>query len=195
MERQTTAPLLNFNMWPIRQESMVNVFSALNNNESDIIFEVPPSCKPNDFLVPLLSFNDSQIDDIAFFKPFETIIMTVLFPTVFTFGFIGNVAFLTVVVLVREMRILTNLYLANLAVTDLLFIGLFLTLVAVSYALSNGVRIAEIERTDLQCRFNHSVLIATYIFSLCLVTLVTFARFLAICHPLRYRINNTKNER
>ena len=180
--------------------SMVNVSSALNDSESDyfapnITFEIPPSCKSTDSIVPLTSLNDSQIVDIAFLKPFEKIIITVLFPIVFALGFIGNAAFLTVIILVKEMRTLTNFYLANMAVADLLYIVSSLALATIPYALSSGVRIAEIARTDMQCGIIWGVICLTYFSSLNLVTLVTFERFLAICYPLRYRIINTKKRK
>ena len=73
-------------------------------------------------------FNDSQIDNILFDKPLEKTIITVWFPVVFTFGFIGNKAFWKVVALVKEMHTLTNFYFAKLAVAvDLLYIVLFLS--------------------------------------------------------------------
>ena len=178
----------------------VNGSSVLNESESDyvspgIAYDIPPSCKPTDSIVPLVSFNDSQIVDIAFFTPFEKIIIALLFPIVFILGFIGNVAFLTVVILVKEMHTLTNFYLANLAVADLLYIVSSLTLVTIPYALSSGVRIAEIGRTDVQCGIIYGVILVTYFSSLNFVTLVTFERFLAICYPLRYRIINNKKRK
>ena len=125
-------------------------------------------------------------------KPVEKIIFAVLYPILFVFGFIGNVAFLTVVAFVGKMRTLTNFYLVNLAVADLLFNILVLTFVTVSYVLSNGVRIADIGCTDMQCGIVNGAAYMTFFSSLCLVTLVTFDRFLAICHPIRYRIITTK---
>ena len=198
MERHTTAPLLNFNMWSTpKQDLMINSSSALNDSESDYIssgntYELPSSCKPTDFVLPLLFLNDSQIVDTMFYKPVETIIFAALYPILFVFGFIGNVAFLTVVAFVRKMRTLTNFYLVNLAVADLLFTVLALTFVTASYVLSNGVRIADIGRTDIQCGVVYGAAYTTFYSSLYLVTLVTFDRFLAICHPIRYRIINTK---
>ena len=175
-------------------------FNMLNDSESHyltpgITYEIPPSCKPTDSIVPLVFFNDSQIVDFMFFKPFEKIMLAVMFPIVFTFGFFGNVAFLTVVALVEEMRTLTNFYLANLAVADLLFLVSFLLHVTTSYVLSNGVRLMEFERADMQCGFVYGVVNASYFSSLTLVTLVTFDRFVAICYPLRHRINNTKKRK
>ena len=83
-----------------------------------------------------------------FFKPFEKILITVLFPIIFTFGIIGNVAFLTVVALVKEMRTLTNFYLANLAVADLLYTILqLLAPYTITYAISDGLRLAGIFHT------------------------------------------------
>ena len=211
MEKQTTVSSLNFSTWLTPQSvsitqlsgSMVNGSSALNMlniSESDyltpdITYEIPPSCKPTDFIVSLLFFNDSQIVDFVLLKPFEKTILAVLFPIVSTFGFFGNVAFLTVVALVKEMRTLTNFYLANLAVADLLFIVSFLIHAMASYALSNGVRFMEFERTDVQCGIVYGVVNVSYFSSLTLVTLVTFDRFVAICYPLRHRISNTKKRK
>ena len=196
MERQTTAPLLNSNMWSTLQDSMVNGFSALNDSETNIssgrTFELPSSCKPSDSIVPLLFFNDSQIVDTVFFKPVEQIIFAVLYPILFVFGFVGNVAFLTVVALVKEMRTLTNFYLVNLAVADILFTSLVLIFVTVSFVFSNGVRMADNGRTDVQCGILYGAAYTTFFSPLCLVTLVTFDRFLAICYPIRHRIINTK---
>ena len=101
-------------------------------------------------------------------------------------------AFLAVLALVKQMHTLTNFYLANLAVADLFYVMLQLGSYTITYALSDGLRIATIFRTDAECGFFWSAIYMTYFTSLCLVTLVSMERFLAICYPLKHRRMNSQ---
>ena len=192
----TESSLYSSDMLPIsRQDSMFNGSSVLDDGRLDypnFTFEVPPSCKTGDMIWPLVYFTEQEIVDLMFFKFFEKFIITILFPIVFTFGFIGNLVFLAVLALVKEMHTITNFYLANLAVADLLYVTLQLVSYAITYALSDGLRFAAIFRKDIECGFFWSAIYMTYFTSLCLVTLVSLERFLAICYPLKYRRINTQ---
>ncbi|XP_072048839.1 neuromedin U receptor homolog nmur-2-like [Amphiura filiformis] len=126
------------------------------------------------------------------YKYFEKLIITVLFPIVLAFGFIGNAGFLFVIARVKEMHTLTNFYLANLAVADLLYVTLTTVTYCIQYALSGGLRNSEIFRSNAQCFIGYGIHYTTLYASLSLVTLVTFERVLAICYPLKHRMVNTK---
>ena len=164
-----------------------------DNSYLNLTFDMPSICEPNDIILSLVYLKESDIIDQMFFKPFEKILITTLFPIILTLGIIGNVAFLTVVTLVKEMRTLTNFYLANLAVADLLYIVLQLIApYTITYAFSGGLRLAGIFHTDIECGFFWSAIFTTYFTSLFLVTLVSLERFLAICYPLKHRRSNTQ---
>ncbi|XP_072049741.1 growth hormone secretagogue receptor type 1-like [Amphiura filiformis] len=152
----------------------------------------PPECRESDFSASLYRFPDWLLTRFYEHKYFEKIVITVLIPIVFVFGFVGNVAFLFVVARLKEMRTLTNFYLANLAIVDLLYVTLTAVRSCLQYALSNGLKGSEIFRTNTQCLIGYGSEYATFYASLSLVTLVTFERFLAICYPLKHRAVNTK---
>ena len=117
-------------------------------------------------------------------------IITVIFPIVFSLGFVGNVAFLFTLARVKEMRSITNFYLANLAVADLLYIILQAIRNCGTYAYY-GIKKAEFFKTDIECSIGYGTILTTFYASLLLVTLVSFERFMAICYPLKHRMVNS----
>ena len=166
--------------------------SSNASNSAGQLYKVPPECNVSSIHVtlPLVYYSDSVLTNHFLFKPFENIIITVIFPIVFILGFVGNIAFLFVIARVKEMRTLTNFYLANLAVADLLNIILQAIRNCGTYAYY-GIRNAEFFKTDIECIIGYGTILTTFYASLLLVTLVSFERFMAICYPLKHRTVNT----
>ena len=162
------------------------------SNPAGPLYEVPPECSASSisFILPLAYYSDSSLTYYFLFNPFEKIIITIIFPIIFILGFVGNIGFLFVIARVKEMRTLTNFYLANLAVADMLYIILQAIRNCGTYAYY-GIRNAEFFKTDIECSIGYGTILMTLYASLLLVTLVSFERFIAICYPLKHRMVNT----
>ena len=144
---------------------------------------------------PILDFSQYTDDELTdlYYTPFQAIIITVLYPLVTAFGLFGNVTFLIAVLCYRQMRTITNFYLANLAVADLLF-----TLYNGStehflrYALQQGLSLGTIHKTNLTYLLTLLINYTTYYASIFIIILVGFERFMGVCHPLRSLVLRSK---
>ena len=134
-----------------------------------------------------LNFLQEEQLQTFFISSSQTIIITVLFPIIFTFGLIGNITFLLVVLLNKHMRTITNFYLSNLAVADILFIVVSAVIGFWRYAASGGISYAQTFKSTFGCLTSLALVYFTYLASMILVILVSFERYIAICHPLKYR--------
>ncbi|XP_072044816.1 somatostatin receptor type 5-like [Amphiura filiformis] len=108
-------------------------------------------------------------------------------PLIVTFGLFWNLAMLFVVYRVKSMRNTTNVYLSNLAVSDaalLVTSGIqYLTTYSnASIDLASDFSFA----TPLGCLAFEMAAELFYFASVFLVWLVTFERYLAVCHPMRH---------
>ena len=134
-----------------------------------------------------LNFLQEEQLQTFFISSSQTIIITVLFPIIFTFGLIGNITFLLVVLFNKHMRTITNFYLSNLAVADILFIVVSAVIGFWRYAASGGIRFAQTFKSTFGCLTSLALVYSTYLASMILVILVSYERYIAICHPLKYR--------
>ncbi len=100
---------------------------------------------------------------------------------IFVIGMIGNIMFLLLVIRVQDMRTVTNFYLANVAVADMLFL-----------LLETTGTITELQQgnlpfdTDIACALFYFVRHLSFFGSILLITLVSFERFIAVCYPLHH---------
>ncbi len=109
-------------------------------------------------------------------------------PVIAAFGVLGNFALLYVVYRVHEMRTVTNFYLSNLAISDvtLLISSAWSYLWAyLSTPVNFGVGASS---SEIGCALGTLVPCACYFASVMLVLLVTFERYMAICHLLVHRM-------
>ena len=123
------------------------------------------------------------------YGPLDKLLITVVVPAVSLLGILGNLAFLFMCIRVKELRKApVTIYLANLAVCDILF------LLATNgwYVLSlftNPVNLAFPVDSTLGCAL---WVISThwwYPASLGFITLISFERYFAICRPMTHRMN------
>ena len=128
--------------------------------------------------------------DEVHLPPPEDIVL-VGFPIILVIGVLGNVAFLTLIARVKVMRTVTNFYLSNLAIADLLF------LVVVSAITLWGFKELPVYEatpfnTNFGCVSYYFFRYLAYFTSISLVTLVSSERYLAICLPLKHRLMNNR---
>ncbi|XP_022107390.1 neuromedin-U receptor 2-like [Acanthaster planci] len=115
----------------------------------------------------------------------QKVMTSYVLPCILLVGLLGNSAFLFVVARVRSMRTVTNFYLANLAVADMVFltiviIGRVYTLAV--YGVPNDVLgVAGCVADNLFVYIFHFA-------GLFLITFMSLERYIAVCHPLRHRL-------
>ena len=150
------------------------------------------------FCMPYYDFSSINMstEDVANFQKgllhdhVDRIMIGRILPLMFVLGLLGNLAFLFTMLRVKWMRTVTNYYLANLAVADLLFL-LFVV----------GDKILAYNTSELKgnmilgqfgCIIKDLIVRITFYASLALVTLVSLERFYAICKPVQHRVLNGK---
>ena len=119
----------------------------------------------------------------------ERILLGRVQPVITIIGFILNITFLYVVFKSKEMRTITNVYLSNLAIADTVFLVYTGTASFAEYMWSPIKSNVSFYRKggNLGCAMHQVVNFTMYYTSLFLVAIVTFERYLAICHPLIHR--------
>lgn len=80
-------------------------------------------------------FNDNEEEPVIFTP--ETRIVPALFLIIFVVGLIGNGLLVYIVVRHAAMRTVTNLYLVNLSVVDILFLVACVPLTSVAYGITD----------------------------------------------------------
>ena len=120
-----------------------------------------------------------------------TLIVKAFIPIVFVIGFVGNAAFLLFLARVKTMRTITNFYLANLAVADLITIFTVTMTRFWQYVDFKQVQSWPFH-TNFGCGMFYFTIHFTSLSSIFFITIISFERYFAICHPLRYRTTNKK---
>ncbi|XP_072050083.1 thyrotropin-releasing hormone receptor-like [Amphiura filiformis] len=119
---------------------------------------------------------------------YKKIFILIIVPIVSGLGILGNAALLFVVYRVQEMRTVTNFYLSNLAVSD----AILLVVGGVKYMWAYFTTPIDFApsafHSGIGCALVGLITYLCYFTSVFLITLVTFERYLAICHPLSHRM-------
>lgn len=116
----------------------------------------------------------------------EIIVKSYVLPCVLAFGLFGNLLFLFVVARVRSMRTITNMYLTNLAIADLIYLSVGVGEKLWRFNVS-PVKNDSTPFGNIGCIFFPFVVDITYNASVLLVTMVTVERYYAICKPFWHR--------
>ena len=167
-----------------------SIESVFDEEENPLPYEIP-DCPAHSRLRILYKVSDSLIETF-FYSQTDKIMISIVLPFIITLGILSNGAFLLTVVRVREMRTLTNFYLINLACADLLFVVISGVNYFYKYIWSSDIDRFEPWRSTTGCAMINGATYITYFASICLVTLVSIERFLAICYPLQHRMMNDK---
>ena len=121
----------------------------------------------------------------------ENLFMTIGVPILIAIGVLANAAFIFTVFRVRSMHTITNAYLVNVSIADLLFVAFGASSYLINYY-SSPVRFDAYYRTWIGCACSFGIVYVTYSTSLIIITLVAFERYCAICRPLQLRIVSGK---
>ena len=113
----------------------------------------------------------------------DTYLITLLMPAILALGVGLNSAFLYVVFRIEQMRTITNRYLANLAVADILFLVSAIGPKLVQYATSPFAQ-DDSHLGSIGCISMYFLIDTSYFSSLFFITLTSLDRFVALCRPL-----------
>ena len=121
----------------------------------------------------------------------DTLIYTVIQPSLSSFGLVGNAAFLFTILRLPVMRTTLNAYLANLAVCDFFFL-VFQTSWGLAAINTTPVNRSYPVTSALGCMLWTISMRLWYFASLGLMSLISIERFFAICYPVKHRLMNGK---
>ena len=116
----------------------------------------------------------------------DKMIITFLIPITIVVGVTGNLAFLFMVSRLKRMHNVTNIYLANIAVADIILVSYSPIVYVLSYFTSPIVHHMPVENSA-GCFIAFFLSNFGYTASINIFTLVSFERWLAICRPLQHR--------
>lgn len=140
-------------------------------------------CKPEEILNVTLS----EYVPYFLYDDTERIIVTIINPIILAIGLWGNLAFLFVMFRIPRMKTITNLYLSNLAVADIMFLCIAIFEKIGRYIVSpiSGDQ-SMLGRAG--CITIYPIMNASYYASLYLITMGTVEKYYAICRPVQHRV-------
>ena len=161
--------------------------------EDDVVWSTAaddPFAVVNDttlFTIPIIP----EILQLYIYSYVDRILVTVAMPIIFIIGVIGNVSVIVVFLRVKTMRTVTNHYLINLAIADLLF---FLAAVPQFWILyATSVVFADYKEISRPyCKLTMFATDVGIIVSGLTVILVTLERYVAICWPHKFKQLSTR---
>ena len=112
-----------------------------------------------------------------------------MLPAITILGVVLNSAFLYVIFRVEQMRTITNRYLANLAVADILFLVSAIGPKLLQYATS-PFQLDDSHLGPFGCVAVYFLIDTAYFSSLCFITLTSLDKFVALCRPLKNRMGH-----
>ena len=139
-----------------------------------------------------LNFTNTPDDEIVasmFYTEYVCLLMNYILPSILAVGLFGNLSFLFTLIRVPTMRTITNAYLAALAVTDICFILIIGSRYIWTITKSPLVFNNPFKR-GFGCVLFSTMAHFLFFESNLLVTLITYERYLAICHSLKHRAYN-----
>ena len=142
---------------------------------------------PEDIIVcDLRNRSDNYVSEYLYTSS-EQVMVTIVMPLIWLIGVAANLAFIFVVFRVRRMRTVTNYYLCNLAVADIMFLC-FGVGDKLGRLLASPVYNDQYGLQAGGCILLNFFIQLSFYASLFLVTLVTMEKYYAVCHPVVHRL-------
>ena len=113
----------------------------------------------------------------------HTFIVTIAFSVILSVGILLNIAFIYVVVRIKSMRTVTNKYLINLAIADIVFLTAAISEKLWRYSKS-PVMGDHSPLGSTGCIGVYFLIDVTYFASLTFITIVSLDRYFALCRPM-----------
>ncbi|XP_060077352.1 pyroglutamylated RF-amide peptide receptor-like [Ylistrum balloti] len=117
-----------------------------------------------------------------------TIILMVLYSAVFIFGLLGNIFVIAVVIQYQHMRTLTNVFLVNLTVGDLLVVCICIPMTLGRYVYSDYIF------GTFMCKLTHFLQGTAVAVSSLSLLCISINRYFAIHSPLKAKVLFSKNK-
>ncbi len=136
--------------------------------------------------------NSIEIPESILWTGPEKLVILVILPVITVFGDAGNLAFLFTAIRLPRMHTAANLYLATVAILDIMYITGVCILYLCAYSLSPDVR-SNWQQTSVQCWLTYLLNFSCYFMPIILITLLSLERYYAICHPLKHRLLTGKS--
>ena len=134
--------------------------------------------------------NDSKLyintdEDVAeiLYSAGESVLSGIIVPCIVVVSFLSNSTFIYTVYRVTELRTITNAYLVNMAVADIIYVEICGTLYHVFPYMVSPLK-GNVHYGQIECITRSLVGVTGFYTSFILVTCVAVERYLAICHPL-----------
>ncbi|XP_038059363.1 galanin receptor 2a-like [Patiria miniata] len=125
------------------------------------------------------------------YTPADRVIMPIVIPIICLLGILTNSTFLFVLFRVPQLRSDTNVYLAHLAVADVLYLCMTTAIYVWLFA-SSPVAFDFPFENSASCVSFILVLNTGYFTAIAAVTAVSYERYLALCHPIKHRQIRTR---
>ena len=132
-------------------------------------------------------FLDVERAEVRIWSYPQVVYLTIVTPIIMVLGLITNGSYLYVVIKIKSMHTMTNFYLSQLAVADMLHLLFSFAGSYHHYMTSDGV-IGNILKDSAPMCFFSAFTPAVYIVSVVIVVQVTLDKYYAVCHPLKHRV-------
>ncbi len=126
------------------------------------------------------------------YTPTEEAFNTIVIPCIMTISLLVNSGFIYTVYRSPNLHTVTNTYLVNVAIGDILLTGISCTFQFLTVYLLSPLR-DDVYYGKIGCILTLVGAEGTYFTSILLLTFVTLERHFAICHPIKHRMINGKS--
>ena len=112
----------------------------------------------------------------------QIVLVTIVLPLILGIGMLGNLAFIYVAFRIKSMRTITNRYLVNLSISDMLFLAGAIGDKIWKY-ISSPIMMDDTPLGAAGCVWVYLISDMAYFASLIFVTVVSVDRYFAVCRP------------